>query len=140
MNRKMKGAHQNSKIRSQHLERTAVVYLRQSSEKQVQQNRESQHLQYSLVSRAQELGFQHIDVIDTDLGSSASIGSSQRVGFERLISSVALGEVGIIFSREVSRLSRTDKDWCQLLEVCQLFGTLIGTHMRIMLQRFEPIV
>ena len=118
---------QNSnKITAQHLERKAVVYLRQSSERQVQQNTESQRLQYKLEDRACELGFKQVEIIDTDLGCSAAIGAARREGFERLVASVAIGEVGLILSREVSRLSRTDKDWCQLLEVCQLFGTLIG--------------
>src|ERR1700688_3850362 len=57
--------------------------------------------------------------------------SASREGFERVISSVALGEVGIIASREVSRLSRTDKDWCRLVEVCQIFGTLIGDEQQV---------
>jgi len=65
-------------------------------------------------------------VIDADLGSSAGVGAAKREGFERLIASVAMGEVGIVMSREASRLSRTDKDWCRLLEVCGIFGTLIG--------------
>lgn len=116
----------NSKVHPQHLVRRAVVYLRQSSERQVKENRESQRLQYGLVERARDLGFQKVDVIDTDLGASAGIGARRREGFDRLIASVAVGEVGIVLSREVSRLSRTDKDWCRLLEVCQVFGTLIG--------------
>src|ERR1700688_2174691 len=57
--------------------------------------------------------------------------SASREGFERVISSVALGEVGIIASREVSRLSRTGKDWCRLVEVCQIFGTLIGDEQQV---------
>ena len=118
---------QNSnKITAQHLQRKAIVYLRQSSERQVQRNTESQRLQYKLEDRARELGFKQVEIIDTDLGCSAAIGAARREGFERLVASVAIGEVGLILSREVSRLSRTDKDWCQLLEVCQLFGTLIG--------------
>lgn len=115
-----------NKITSKHLERKAIVYIRQSTEKQVSENKESQKLQYSLTDQAKEFGFNQIEVIDIDLGHSASIGSKRRKGFDQLISSVALGEVGMILSREVSRLSRTDKDWCQLLEVCQVFGTLIG--------------
>jgi len=70
-------------------------------------------------------------VIDSDLGCSAAMSSASREGFERVISSVALGEVGIIASREVSRLSRTDKDWCRLVEVCQIFGTLIGDEQQV---------
>lgn len=116
----------SSKIHSQHLARKAIVYLRQSSEKQVKENTESQRLQYALVDRAMDLGFKQVDVIDSDLGSSAGLGAARREGFDRLIASVAGGEVAIVLSREASRLLRTDKDWCQLLEVCQLFGTLIG--------------
>ena len=118
------------KIRSSHIARRAVVYLRQSSMKQVRENLESQRLQYALADRAQELGWREVEVIDTDLGTSASVGS-RRVGFESLIAAVALGEVGIILSREVSRLSRTDKDWCRLLEVCQAFDTLIGDEEQV---------
>ncbi len=115
-----------SKITQIHLQKKAIVYLRQSTEKQVKRNKESQNLQYALIERAKELGFTEVEVIDSDLGSSASIGAKRREGFNRLLSSVAVGEVGIILSREVSRLSRTDKDWCRLLEVCQVFSTLIG--------------
>jgi DNA invertase Pin-like site-specific DNA recombinase len=116
----------NSKVAAQHLARKALVYLRQSSEKQVKENRESQRLQYALVDRARDLGFKDVEVIDTDLGSSAGIAAARREGFDRLIAAVAVGEVGMVLSREASRLSRTDKDWCRLLEVCQLFGTLIA--------------
>jgi len=72
-----------------------------------------------------------VEVIDEDLGLSASIGAKRREGFERLLASMALGEVGIIFGREVSRLSRNDKDWCRLIEVCQIFDTLIADAERI---------
>ena len=116
----------SSKIQPEHLERKAVVYLRQSSERQVRENKESQRLQYALADRARDLGFKQVDIIDIDLGASAGLGAARREGFDRLLALVAKGEVGIVLSREVSRLSRTDKDWCRLLEVCQLFGTLIG--------------
>jgi len=119
------------KIKPEHLARKAIVYLRQSSEKQVRQNLESQRLQYELAERIRGLGWQEIETINSDLGSSAAMGSASREGFERVLSSVALGEVGIVASREVSRLSRTDKDWCRLLEVCQIFGTLIGDEQQI---------
>lgn len=118
--------HQNSsKITTNHLKRKAIVYLRQSTERQVQHNQESKRLQYALANHAQDLGWKEIDVIDTDLGASAGIGAGERAGFDRLLAAVAKGEVGIVLSREVSRLSRTDKDWCRLLEVCQIFDTLI---------------
>ena len=119
------------KISSQHLDRKAVVYLRQSSLRQVRENVESQRLQYALADRARHLGFQEVEVIDTDLGCSASIGAAERAGFERVISTVAMGQVGLLLSREVSRLSRTDKDWCRLIEVCQIFGTLLGDEDQI---------
>ncbi len=119
------------KIKPEHLARKAIVYLRQSSEKQVRQNLESQRLQYELAERIRSLGWQEIETINSDLGSSAAMGSASREGFERVLSSVALGEVGIVASREISRLSRTDKDWCRLLEVCQIFGTLIGDEQQV---------
>jgi DNA invertase Pin-like site-specific DNA recombinase len=119
------------KITPEHLARKAIVYLRQSSEKQVRQNTESQRLQYDMAERIRGLGWQEVEVINSDLGSSAAIGAVYREGFERVLSSVALGEVGIVVSREVSRLSRTDKDWCRLVEVCQIFGTLIGDEQQV---------
>ena len=119
------------KIKPEHLVRKAIVYLRQSSEKQVRQNIESQRLQYELAERVRSLGWREIEIINSDLGSSAAMGSASREGFERVLTSVALGEVGIIVSREVSRLSRTDKDWCRLFEVCQIFGTLIGDEQQV---------
>src|SRR6266550_3519443 len=121
----------NPKIKPEHLARKAIVYLRQSSEKQVRQNKESQLLQYDVAKRVRALGWQEIEIINNDLGSSAGLAAARREGFERILSSVALGEVGIVGSREVSRLSRTDKDWCRLLEVCQIFGTLIADEQQV---------
>jgi DNA invertase Pin-like site-specific DNA recombinase len=119
------------KIKPEHLARKAIVYLRQSTEKQVRQNQESQRLQYDLGERMRALGWSEVEIIGHDLGASAAIGAARREGFERVLSSVALGEVGIVVSREVSRLSRTDKDWCRLVEVCQIFGTLIGDEQQV---------
>ena len=70
-------------------------------------------------------------MIDEDLGSSAAPGAPERRGFKGLIGSVAVGEVGIVLSRELSRLLRSDKDWCQVVEVCQVFGTLLGDGERV---------
>jgi DNA invertase Pin-like site-specific DNA recombinase len=114
------------KVTSQHLARKAVVYLRQSSPKQVHENLQSQRLQYALRDKAGTLGFREVEIIDDDLGSSAALGARVREGFTQLLGSVALGEVGMVLSIEVARLSRTDKDWCHLLELCQVFGTLIA--------------
>src|SRR5664279_5127540 len=119
------------KIKPEHLARKAIVYLRQSSEKQVRQNNESQRLQYDVAERMRALGWKQVETVDGDLGCSAAMASARREGFECVLSSVALGEVGIVGSREVSRLSRTDKDWCRLLEVCQIFGTLIADEQQI---------
>ena len=114
------------KITPEHLARKAVVYLRQSSMAQVKHNQESQRLQYALTDTARAYGFKRVEVIDCDLGMSAATGAQAREGFKRVLASVALGEVGMVLSRELSRLSRTDKDWCQLMELCQIFNTLIA--------------
>ena len=114
------------KITAAHRSRRAVVYLRQSSEGQVRNNLESQDLQYALGCKARQLGFAQVEILDADLGASAAVAAKRREGFERLLGAVALGEVGLILSRELSRLLRTDKDFCQLVELCQVFGTLLG--------------
>ena len=116
----------SGKITESHLNRRAIVYLRQSSLKQVRQNKESQRAQYALAETARAWGWKEVEVIDTDLGSSASLGAAIREGFEKVIGRVAMGEAGIIFNREASRLSRTDQDWCRLLQVCGVFATLIS--------------
>jgi len=122
----MKQHEVTQKITPEHLARKAVVYLRQSSLAQVKQNTESQRLQYALVDTAKAYGFKQVEVVDCDLGMSAATGAQAREGFKRVLASVALGEVGMVLSRELSRLSRTDKDWCQLMELCQIFDTLIA--------------
>ena len=86
------------KIKPEHLARKAIVYLRQSSEKQVRQNQESQRLQYDLAEQ-RALGWKQVEIINSDLGSSAAMASARREGFERVLSSVALGDVGIVGSR-----------------------------------------
>jgi DNA invertase Pin-like site-specific DNA recombinase len=116
----------SQKLTPEHLARKAVVYLRQSSMAQVKNNPESQRLQYALADTAKAYGFQQVEIVDGDLGRSAAIAAPTREGFKGILSSVALGEVGLVLSGEVSRLSRTDKDWCQLIELCQLFNTLIA--------------
>jgi DNA invertase Pin-like site-specific DNA recombinase len=127
----MKQIKKHNNIKPEHLQRKAMVYVRQSTNRQVLHNKESQRLQYGLQYHAKEYGFRDVEIIDDDLGFSASPGSRHREGFERLLSQVALGEVGIIFSWEASRMSRNDKDWCHLFEVCGLFDTLIGDEEHI---------
>lgn len=118
------GMNSDTKIRPAHLARPAIVYVRQSSERQVRNNLESQRVQYGLVDRAKHLGWDRVDVVDEDLGLSAAVGT--RSGFESALARVAMGEVGAIFCSEVSRLSRNDPDWARLVQVCGLFDTLIG--------------
>lgn len=116
----------DKKVTNRHLERLAVVYVRQSSVHQVQRNQESTQLQYGLVNHAASLGWprERTVVIDDDLGISGA-SSEGRLGFQRLLSEVALAHVGIILGVEMSRLARSCKDWYQLLELCAVFGTLI---------------
>jgi DNA invertase Pin-like site-specific DNA recombinase len=83
--------------------------------------------------RNESVGWQEIEVINSDLGCSAGLAPASREGFERVLSAVALGEVGIVASREVSRLSRTDKDWCRLVEVCQILEPSSETSSRSMI-------
>jgi DNA invertase Pin-like site-specific DNA recombinase len=115
------------KIGPAHLQRLAVIYVRQSTAQQVLHHEESARLQHGLVSRARELGWsgERILVIDDDLGHSAAEGQ-QRAGFQRLVSEVSLDHVGMILGVEISRLARSSKDWHQLLEICALFSTLIA--------------
>ncbi|UCF85414.1 MAG: recombinase family protein [Desulfobacteraceae bacterium] len=117
----------DSKITSLHLEQNAYIYIRQSTEHQVQENIESQQRQYELVHLAQQYGWSEdsIIVIDDDLGRSAS-STTGRTGFAKLVADVALNKVGIIFGLEVSRLARNNRDWYQLLDLCSLTGTLIA--------------
>lgn len=112
------------KIGAEHLSRQACVYIRQSSPGQVQNNLESQRLQYALVDRAQALGWQDVQVIDEDLGVSGS-GTAHRPGFERLLSGLCEGKVGAVLSVEASRLARNGRDWHTLLEFCSVVGALL---------------
>lgn len=116
----------STRILPHHLERLAIVYVRQSTLQQTQKHQESTKLQYGLVQRALKLGWpkERTVVIDDDLGCSGS-SAEGRPGFQRLVAEVGLGHVGIILGIEVSRLARSCRDWHQLLEVCALFGTLI---------------
>ncbi|MBC9180119.1 recombinase family protein [Pseudoroseomonas ludipueritiae] len=110
-----------------HLDRRAVVYVRQSTPHQVLTNQESLRLQYALRARAHQLGWHEadIEVVDADLGlSGASVAG--REGFKNLVARVALGEVGLILSIEVTRLARNCSDWYPLLDLCGRHGCLIG--------------
>ncbi|MDX8503140.1 recombinase family protein [Mesorhizobium sp. VK4C] len=101
------------------LKRKAVVYVRQSTPAQVESNLESQRRQYELVDVARSRGFREVEVIDDDLGRSAS-GTVARPGFERLVASLCAGEVGAVLCFDASRLARNGRDWHHLLELCGL--------------------
>lgn len=116
-----------SKIQAQHLNRLALVYIRQSTPKQVQFNQESTRRQYELAEKAHQFGWPQpmIKVIDDDLGLSGA-SSTHRVGFQHLVASISLGEVGLVLVTEVSRLSRLNSDWHRVIELCSVFQTLIA--------------
>jgi DNA invertase Pin-like site-specific DNA recombinase len=115
------------KILPRHLERLAVVYVRQSTMQQVLEHQESTRLQYGLVQRAVAWGWPEVRVlvIDDDLGRSGT-DAEGRHGFQRLVAEVGLDHVGLILGVEMSRVARSSKDWHQLLEICALFGALIA--------------
>src|SRR5277367_3551185 len=114
----------SSKITPDHLGRTAVVYIRQSTMTQVMGNLESQRRQYDLAKAAETAGFASVTVIDDDLGRSGS-GSVARPGFERLVALVCSGNIGAVYCIEASRLARNGRDWHHLIELCALAGTLV---------------
>jgi DNA invertase Pin-like site-specific DNA recombinase len=117
----------HDKVTSRHLDRLAVVYVRQSTMQQVLDHQESTRLQYGLVQRAIALGWSEarVLVIDDDLGQSGA-SAEGRQGFQRLVAEVGLDHVGLVLGIEMSRLARSSKDWYQLLEICSLFSTLIA--------------
>lgn len=115
------------KITERHLSRKAVLYVRQSSPHQVAMNVESQRLQYAMRQRLIGLGWTQIEVIDDDLGRSAS-GFVERSGFQKLITDVCVRSVGAVAAREVSRFARNSRDWQQLIEVCRMVDTLLIDH------------
>jgi DNA invertase Pin-like site-specific DNA recombinase len=115
-----------SKITDRHLSRQACIYIRQSTLAQVRFNQESTERQYNLMNKARSLGWsqEQIRVLDRDLGHSGAA-ASNRVDFKTLVSDVAMGQVGAIFSLEASRLARSNQDWHRLLELCSITGTLV---------------
>ena len=115
-----------SKIAEQHLSRVACIYIRQSTPGQVRFNQESTERQYNLASKAQSLGWnpEQIRILDRDLGQSGAR-ANKREDFNTLVSDVAMGQVGAIFSLEASRLARSNKDWHRLLELCGITSTLV---------------
>jgi DNA invertase Pin-like site-specific DNA recombinase len=117
----------SSKIQPRHLERLAIVYVRQSSPQQVLEHGESRARQYALAGYAVALGWPtpRVLVIDEDQGHSAKSATARR-GFQRLLAEVTLDHVGLVLGLEMSRLARSSADWHHLIETCALFGTLLG--------------
>ena len=112
-----------SKITTEHLARSAYVYIRQSTADQLTHNHESRRRQYGLADRARQLGWTTVEVIDDDLGRSG--GGTVRPGFERLLAAICEARVGAVLAIEASRLARNGRDWHTLIEFCGLVGTLI---------------
>ncbi|WP_287330354.1 recombinase family protein [Mesorhizobium sp.] len=112
-----------SKITAEHLCRSAIIYIRQSTTYQVVNNLESQRRQYGLAERARQLGWSDVQIVDDDLGRSGA--GAARPGSEKLLAAICEGRVGAVVSLEASRLARNGRDWHTLLEFCGLVGTLI---------------
>jgi DNA invertase Pin-like site-specific DNA recombinase len=119
-------------IQPHHLQRDAVIYPRQSSPQQVLNHQESLRLQYALTGRARAFGWDdsQVQVIDTDLGVTGS-STAGRPGFQELVTRVNLGQVGIIFAYDVTRLARNCTDWYQLLDLCGYRRCLVGDQEAI---------
>ena len=116
----------NQKVTASHLKRLAYCYVRQSTLKQVFENTESTKRQYALREQAVALGWPMIQIvtIDSDLGETAA-SVADRQGFQKLMTEVSMGRVGLVMGLEVSRLARNNADWARLLEICALTDTLI---------------
>jgi DNA invertase Pin-like site-specific DNA recombinase len=115
-----------AKVTAAHLSRRALLYVRQSSLKQVIRNTESAIRQYDLRGKAVALGWDASQVTVTGIGQGQSGSSAaDREGFQQLVAEVSLGRAGIVPGLECSRLARNNADWHQLLEICAMTGTLI---------------
>lgn len=127
----------DDRINTLHRAKLAYVYIRQSSPGQIRHHQESTTLQYSLVERALILGWprERVTVIDEDLGKSGAE-AQMRGGFQRLIAEVGLGHAGLVLSYDASRLARNNSDWHHLLQLCSLFGVLIGDSERL----YDPVL
>jgi DNA invertase Pin-like site-specific DNA recombinase len=114
----------SEKVHTEHMDRTAYVYVRQSSNQQVRDHREGRERQYALADLAKRLKFCRVVIIDEDLGRSGS-GLQERPGFARLLTAVCQGDAGAVLALEASRLARNNRDWHHLIDLCGLTATLI---------------
>src|ERR1700682_6337191 len=110
----------SDKVRPHHLERKAILYVRQSSAHQVLHNRESSALQYAMRDRLTALGWSRIDTVDDGRPAAGGV-----AGFDRMVAEVCLGKVGAVAAREVSRFARNSRDWQQLIEMCRVVDTVL---------------
>jgi DNA invertase Pin-like site-specific DNA recombinase len=117
----------SAKIHNQHLDKWAVIYVRQSSLQQVHEHRESRERQYALAEVANVWGWprERIRIIDEDQGVSGQF-ASNRTGFQLLLSELSLGHVGLVMGLEMSRLARSSRDWHHLIELCALVEALLA--------------
>lgn len=120
----------SEKLTAHHLERRALIYVRQSSHQQLVHNLESRRLQYEMEKRVRDLGWQETEVIDEDQGRSAAT-TTGRTGFQRMVAEVCLGKVGAVAALEVSRFARNNRDWHQMIEMCSMVDTLLIDHETI---------
>lgn len=122
----------SDRIRQHHLDRSAIVYVRQSTQYQLLRHHESRRLQYAMKDHVRALGWpaDRIEIIDDDLGVSAAV-AEQREGFDKLISRVCKGGVGAVAAREVSRFARNSREWQHLVEVCRVVDTILLDHETI---------
>jgi DNA invertase Pin-like site-specific DNA recombinase len=118
-----------AKIRDHHLDRKAIVYIRQSSPQQVAEHKESTARQYALADVAVALGWprDRVEIVDADQGRSGQTAEG-RLGFQYILAELSLDQVGIVLGLEASRLARSDPDWAPLVRSCGLFRALLGDY------------
>jgi DNA invertase Pin-like site-specific DNA recombinase len=122
-------ASRTAKVRDCHLDRKAVVYVRQSSPQQVAEHKESTARQYALADLAVALGWprDRVEVVDADQGRSGQTAAG-RLGFQYILAELGLDHVGIVLGLEASRLARSDPDWAPLVRLCGVFRALLCDH------------
>jgi len=128
----MKNLSTHPKVRSDHLRRQAIVYVRQSGPHQVRENRESSARQYALVERAKTLGWaaQAVTIVDEDQARTATI-AAHRDGFKNVTAEIGAGQVGVVLALEASRLARSSADWHRLVEICVVTQTLLADESAV---------
>ena len=119
----------SAKVRDHHVQRKAIVYIRQSSPQQVAEHKESQARQYALADIAVALGWarERVEIIDADQGRSGQTVEG-RFGFQYILAELGLDHVGILLGQDASRLARSDPDWVPLVRSCGLFRALPGDY------------